>query len=410
MLGEPDITKVVPGEGNLGVVDGRLRRTGDNYLYFLGAESPHIPVSGTYQDVVVRFSWHAHSDYSGPQITNMEWGFWRSDGMWWEVEVLCYGGGTDLYGTVDKDISSEVNQAIVEGCTWITLGFCFNDGRSDDWNQYVEIDDITATTGTSRTTAASATTVTRSTTITLWTTATAPLTTRIITTTLTATPPVTTRSITITVTGTPLVTTPTITTTVTVVPPLTTATETAIPPMTVTITTTVTATPPVTNPNITTTTVTAGESTASQTVTYATYTTYTMTTTATVTSSLTYSRTIGGTVMSATPFYSGVLVGVLATLIIVFGLFFLMRTKGKFRVQRFRLPKLRVPRIQSKPSKSDVHAEPIYKTLDDRVLEYIMSNKGTIGVTKASQDLGVEADFIRDAIQRLQRDGKLEPM
>ena len=114
--------------------------------------------------------------------------------------------------------------------------------------------------------------------------------------------------------------------------------------------------------------------------------------------------------MSATPFYSGVLVGVLATLIIVFGLFFLMRTKGKFRVPRFRLPKLRVPRIQSKPSKSDVHAEPIYKTLDDRVLEYIMSNKGTIGVTKASQDLGVEADFIRDAIQRLQRDGKLEPM
>ena len=418
MLGEPDITKVVPGEGNLGVVDGRLRRTGDNYLYYLGAESPHIPVSGTYQAFVVTFSWHAHSDYSGPQITNMEWGFWRSDGMWWEVEVLCYGGGTDLYGTVDKDISSDVNQAIVEGCTWITLGFCFNDGNNDDWNQYVEIDDITATTGTS----ASAITVTRSTTITKWETTTLPLATHSITITVTATPPATTRSITITATGTQQVTTPTITTTVTVIQPLTTptitTTETAIPTIaTSTVTTTVTATQPVTAPNITTRTVTAGESTASQTVTYATYTTYTMTTTATVTSSLTYSRTIAGTVTSTAPFYSGVLVGVLAALIIVFGLFFLMRTKkltlnsmkGKFRVPRFRLPKLRVPRIQSEPPKSDVHAEPIYKTLDDRVLEYIMSNKGTIRVTKASQDLGVEADFIRDAIQRLQRDGKLEP-
>jgi hypothetical protein len=114
--------------------------------------------------------------------------------------------------------------------------------------------------------------------------------------------------------------------------------------------------------------------------------------------------------MSATPFYSGVLVGVLAALIIVFGLFFLMRTKGKFRVPRFRLPKFRVPRIQSQPSKSDVHAEPIYETLDDRVLEYITSNKGTISVTKASQDLGVEADLIKDVIQRLKRDRKLEQM
>ena len=87
-----------------------------------------------------------------------------------------------------------------------------------------------------------------------------------------------------------------------------------------------------------------------------------------------------------------------------------MRTKGKFRVPKFNLPKFRIRRIQSEPPKSDVHMEPIYKTLDDRVLEYIMSNKGTIGVTKASQDLGVEADFIREAIQRLKRDGKLEPM
>jgi hypothetical protein len=112
--------------------------------------------------------------------------------------------------------------------------------------------------------------------------------------------------------------------------------------------------------------------------------------------------------MSTTSFYSGVLVGVLAALIIGFGLFFLMRTKKL--TLNFLKGKLRVPRIEREPPESDVQAEPVYMTLDDRVLEYITSHEGTISVTKASQDLGVDADLIKDAIQRLQRDGKLERM
>jgi len=110
-------------------------------------------------------------------------------------------------------------------------------------------------------------------------------------------------------------------------------------------------------------------------------------------------RTTGGAQLSAYASYSGVLIIALAASITVLGLFFWMRTEGTYRFgQR-----------STQPPKGDVHAQPIDQSFDERILEYITSNKGTISLTKASKDLEIQADLIKDAIDRSKRDGRLEP-
>jgi hypothetical protein len=59
-------------------------------------------------------------------------------------------------------------------------------------------------------------------------------------------------------------------------------------------------------------------------------------------------------------------------------------------------------------------AEPLEMSEDERkdvqarVQDYIMENEGAIGLNRASEDLGLPVEFIKDAIQALARDGKLK--
>jgi hypothetical protein len=57
------------------------------------------------------------------------------------------------------------------------------------------------------------------------------------------------------------------------------------------------------------------------------------------------------------------------------------------------------PLEMSEDEKQDVQA---------RVQDYIMENEGAIGLNKASEDLGLPVEFIKEAIQALARDGKLK--
>jgi len=68
----------------------------------------------------------------------------------------------------------------------------------------------------------------------------------------------------------------------------------------------------------------------------------------------------------------------------------------------------------SRRGKSEAEsAEPVEMTEDERidvqarVHDYIMENEGAIGLSKASEDLGLPVEFVKEAIQALARDGKL---
>ena len=47
--------------------------------------------------------------------------------------------------------------------------------------------------------------------------------------------------------------------------------------------------------------------------------------------------------------------------------------------------------------------------LDSTIYDYILSNEGRIAVVKASEDLGLPVDRVREAVQRLTIEGRLNP-
>jgi DNA-directed RNA polymerase subunit RPC12/RpoP len=48
------------------------------------------------------------------------------------------------------------------------------------------------------------------------------------------------------------------------------------------------------------------------------------------------------------------------------------------------------------------------ENIDDKIYEYIMSKGGAIGIRSASEDLGVPAEAIKEAIERMTMEGRLK--
>jgi hypothetical protein len=49
------------------------------------------------------------------------------------------------------------------------------------------------------------------------------------------------------------------------------------------------------------------------------------------------------------------------------------------------------------------------ESLDDEIYNYIMSNGGAIAVNKASEELGVAPELVKEALERLSAEGRLRP-
>jgi hypothetical protein len=77
----------------------------------------------------------------------------------------------------------------------------------------------------------------------------------------------------------------------------------------------------------------------------------------------------------------------------------------------------RVPSLRKRPQEepSDVDVEPVEMgteetdNLDSAVYNYILSKDGAIVVGKASEELGVHADRVKEAIERLEEQGRVKP-
>ena len=48
------------------------------------------------------------------------------------------------------------------------------------------------------------------------------------------------------------------------------------------------------------------------------------------------------------------------------------------------------------------------ENIDEKIYEYIQSKGGAIGIRSASEDLGVPAEAIREAIERMTMEGRLK--
>jgi len=75
-----------------------------------------------------------------------------------------------------------------------------------------------------------------------------------------------------------------------------------------------------------------------------------------------------------------------------------------------RLFKVRIGRRKDAKEESEMPQEYSDSSgnVDDKIYEYIMSKGGAIGIRSASEDLGVPAEAVREAIERMTMEGRLK--
>jgi len=64
--------------------------------------------------------------------------------------------------------------------------------------------------------------------------------------------------------------------------------------------------------------------------------------------------------------------------------------------------------IETESSETSPMSMEAPEELENRIYEYILENGGSIGVGRASEDLGIPADLITEAIERMTLDGRLK--